>query len=134
MTNFEHYQKTCRAVFLALRETRAVEDFCQEQAIRTDFRAYILRGLSRLLPLRQNTFRHAIQPWLEQAFLALPQTELPVVQLLSDENYPYPCRVDIQGSYLPCWVWGASKQLMVISVIEPRTGQFGPPEVFRRIA
>lgn len=127
MTNFERYEKTCRAVFLALSEFGPVQDYWQTYQIRPDCRAFILRGLSRLLPLRQNIFREAVIPWLENAQQTLQSPGMPVSQLLNDDTYPFPCRVDIQGNFLPCWVWGESKQLLVISIIEPRTGQFGSP-------
>ncbi|GAB6261179.1 hypothetical protein [Photobacterium sp. R1] len=127
MTNYERYQKTCQAVFLALQDSQPAQQLWQQQHIRSEYQPFVLRGLSRLLPLRQNMYRHAIQPWLESAHSALQHTGMPVNQLLTSDAYPFPCRVNIQGNYLPCWVWGESRDLMVLSVIEPRTGQFGPP-------
>ncbi|MDO6583679.1 hypothetical protein Q4491_20255 [Photobacterium sp. 2_MG-2023] len=127
MTNFERYEKTSQAVFLALSECGPVQDYWRTNQVRPDCQTFILRGLSRLLPLRQNVFRDAIAPWLENAQQALQSPGMPVSQLLKNVTYPFPCRVDIQGNFLPCWVWGESKHLLVISIIEPRTGQFGSP-------
>ena len=92
---------------------------------------YVVRGAARLAPLRQTAFRNNFPHWLaqclQQVHLVLPTSER-LTGVLTDPAFPYPSQVNLDGIYLPCWVWRETNEAQVaISVIDRRTGYFSPP-------
>ncbi|MGF1724359.1 hypothetical protein [Photobacterium nomapromontoriensis] len=136
MTNYAHYTSTVEQVnriilqesalgrhvpFLPISLTSVSQ---QQQA------EYMLRGASRLAPLRQSAFRNNFSHWLTYCWQPVQVISDSTEQLLmriNDIEFPYPSQVNIDGIYLPCWVWGHHDAWLSISVIDRRTGHFSTP-------
>ena len=91
---------------------------------------YVVRGAARLAPLRQQSYRNNFPHWLQQSLQQLHQLisskEL-LMQVMADTRFPFPSKVKIEGTYLPCWVWYRQGEQSAVSVIDRRTGLFGQP-------
>lgn len=136
MTNYSHYTSTVAQVNRVILQELAHSQQIQfpssllstvPQSYITD---YVLRGASRLAPLRQAAFRNNFSSWLTHYWQPLHHIGDSTEQLLirlNDTQFPYPSQVNIDGVYLPCWVWGHKAEWLSISVIDRRTGHFSVP-------
>ncbi|MCW8328756.1 hypothetical protein MD588_08035 [Photobacterium sp. SDRW27] len=91
---------------------------------------YVVRGAARLAPLRQPSYRNNFPHWLEQSLQQLHylvSSKEQLLQVMEDSHYPFPSKVKIEGSYLPCWVWYQKDGQSAVSVIDRRTGLFSKP-------
>ncbi|MGF1757657.1 hypothetical protein L4D76_06875 [Photobacterium sagamiensis] len=99
-----------------------------KQAVNDALVEYIIRGAARMAPLRQAAYRKNVAYWLEsclQVVHSVMISKAELQQAVSDNAYPYPSKVKLNGDYLPCWVLCEKEQLLVVSVIDSRSGQFG---------
>ncbi|BAX56067.1 hypothetical protein WAX88_17915 [Photobacterium damselae subsp. damselae] len=90
------------------------------------FKAYWLRGLARIAPLRQAVFNRHLYYWLTQSVQQFPFHLLSsslLTNLSDDETYPFPSLIRRENSHLPCWVLARQNDEYLISIIESRTGQ-----------
>ncbi|GHA45181.1 hypothetical protein ACFFLZ_08115 [Photobacterium aphoticum] len=107
----------------------------EKSAVEQHVLDYVVRGAARLAPLRQTAFRNNIPQWLTQSLQQVHHvtgSSERLLSMLNDPAFPYPSQVNLDGIYLPCWVWhatddetGASQAS--ISVIDRRTGYFSAP-------
>lgn len=89
---------------------------------------YLVRGVSRVAPLRQSAFRNNFSQWLESGLQQLQAISTSIdylLEMMRNTEYPFPSQVNIEGRYLPCWAWGEEGDETLVSVIDRRTGQFG---------
>ncbi|PSU27870.1 hypothetical protein [Photobacterium lutimaris] len=88
---------------------------------------FVVRGATRLAPLRQSAFRNNFPYWLEtclQQLHALCDVKEKLTEIVSNARFPFPSQVNIEGNYLPCWVWSEDQGYMAVSVVDRRTGRF----------
>ncbi|MGF1681777.1 hypothetical protein [Photobacterium minamisatsumaniensis] len=91
---------------------------------------YVVRGAARLAPLRQTAFRNNFPHWLErclQQLHYLNDSKDKLLDVMKDPQFPFPSKVKVEGTYLPCWVWSQRDEKMEVSVIDRRTGHFSEP-------
>ncbi|PSW04353.1 hypothetical protein [Photobacterium lipolyticum] len=105
-----------------------VEMWPDKQPVNVALIEYIIRGAARMAPLRQAAYRKNLAYWLEnclQVVHSVVSCKAELQQAVSDNAYPYPSKVKLNGDYLPCWVLCEKEQQLVVSVIDSRTGHFG---------
>lgn len=117
---------------LTLPKAMAESFWSEDEPVSNQVTEYVVRGAARLAPLRQTSYRNNFPHWLEHClqqlhYLMLSKEQL--MQVMADTHYPYPSKVKIQGSYLPCWVWYADDEQRAVSVIDKRTGLFSKPRM-----
>jgi len=103
------------------------EIWSDKQAVNNALVEYIIRGAARMAPLRQAAYRKNFAYWLESCLQVVQSVVIRKAELqqaVSDNAYPYPSKVKLNGDYLPCWVLCAKEQQLMVSVID-RSGQFG---------
>ncbi|WP_299018352.1 hypothetical protein [uncultured Photobacterium sp.] len=92
---------------------------------------YVVRGAARLAPLRQQSYRNNFPHWFEQCVQQLHYligSKEQLLHVMTDSHYPFPSKVKIEGTYLPCWVWYKENNQLAVSVIDRRTGLFSKPQ------
>jgi len=117
---------------LTLPKVMAQSLWAENEPVSNLVTEYVVRGAARLAPLRQPSYRNNFPHWLEHClqqlhYLMLSKEQL--MQVMADTRYPYPSKVKIEGSYLPCWVWYEEEDQRAVSVIDKRTGLFSKPRV-----
>lgn len=117
---------------LTLPKVMAESFWADNESVSNLVTEYVVRGAARLAPLRQPSYRNNFPHWLEhclQQLHYLISSKEQLLQVVSDPHYPYPSKVNIEGSYLPCWVWYQEETQRAVSVIDRRTGQFSKPRI-----
>lgn len=105
-----------------------VEKWPDKQPVNGVLVGYIIRGAARMAPLRQTAYRKNFAYWLEsclQVVHSLTISNADLQYAVSDNAYPYPSKVKLNGDYLPCWVLCGKEQQLVVTVIDSRSGHFG---------
>ncbi|WP_064609385.1 hypothetical protein [Photobacterium sp. J15] len=116
---------------ISLPKAEAESFWSDKESVCSIVSEYVVRGASRLAPLRQTSYRNNFPHWLEECIQQLHYligSKEKLLQLMTDTHYPFPSKVKVQGNYLPCWVWYKENNQYAVSVIDRRTGLFSKPQ------
>ncbi|MDV5169590.1 hypothetical protein [Photobacterium rosenbergii] len=112
---------------LTLPTSSAQQCWPNQSDVSQQITEFVVRGAARLAPLRQSAFRNNFPYWLEtciQQLHALCDVKDKLLDIVSNARFPYPSQVNIEGNFLPCWVWSEDQGYMAVSVVDRRTGRF----------